>query len=150
VERISRAGSSSLNRFSNVHAVNFESGLEPVFFLRVVNAGPVPAEQVRIFIEIKHVDGGSRPTGDGNLILIPANGSRDYDFRAGFLLPDNMILLNRWNLTISGTVTHEGKSIAYCYKYNQWGPRTRPEGVPLFVPCDFDPRRTINASGMSS
>jgi hypothetical protein len=129
-------------------AVNFKPGQEPVFFLRIDNAGPVQAENVKVFIEVKTRHGESRPTGDGNAILIPANGHRDYDFRASFLLPQNMLELDEWNLTISGTVTHGDKQIPYCYKYNQWtGPR--PSGVPTFVPCDYDPRRTVSATGMT-
>jgi hypothetical protein len=128
-----------------VRVVNFEPEQEPVFFLIIANAGPVQAENVRVFIEVTHNGGGTRPTGDGNTILVPANGRREYDFRASFILPKRMVEVNGWNLTVRGSVSLGDESISYCYKYNQWsGPR--PDGVPIFVPCDYDVRRTVSVA----
>ncbi len=126
-----------------VTAANFKPGTEAVFFLKIANAGPVQAENVKVFVEIKHRSGGTRPTGDGNAILIPANGHQLYDFRSSFILPFNLLELDDWNLTVSGTITYNGNTQSYCYKYNQWG-GPRPSGVPLFVPCDYDARRNIS------
>jgi hypothetical protein len=133
-----------------VTAVNFQPGQEAIFFLRIVNAGPVPAEKVNVFIEITHSGGGTKPTGAGNTVLVPANGHRDYDFRSGFLLPAHLGDLQKWDLKIEGTVTH-GKNVEnYCYKYNLWTEQhQRPDGVRLFVPCDYDARRNVTVRAES-
>jgi hypothetical protein len=126
-----------------VHAANFESGQEPVFFLRVGNTGAVPAEDVRVSIEIDHLHGGVKQIADWNSMLIPANNHRDYPLRASFILPE-IRELETWGLKITGTVTHRDNTIPYCFKYHHWqGPR--PDGLPLFVPCDFDFRLAVTA-----
>ena len=48
-------------------------------------------------------------------------------------------------LTVSGRVAFEAKTIPYCYKYNAWYGQ-RPDRVPMFVPCDYDPRRSVSAA----
>jgi hypothetical protein len=128
-----------------VRVVNFNPDEEPVFFLRIANAGPVQAENVLVFIEVTYRTGGIRPTADGNAILVPANGYRDYDFRPYFKLPANMLKVNGWNLRVSGTVTHDGQRQTFCYKYNPWTGR-RPKGVRTFVPCDYDPSRSVSVA----
>jgi hypothetical protein len=104
----------------------------------------VAAEQVKVFLEIAYQQGGVKPKAEGNVILIPANGYREYDFRANFVLPNTWAEINDMDIQIRGRVTYKGKPQTYCYKYNQWSGHDRPEGVPLFVPCDFDPRRSVS------
>ena len=62
-----------------VSATNFESSKEPVLFLKIVNAGPVPAEDVHVLVEIHHANGSTQP-GQPNAVIIPASGFRQYDF----------------------------------------------------------------------
>src|SRR5207249_889724 len=42
------------------------------------------------------------------------------------------------SLRVSGHVKWRDKTIDYCYKYYPWPSGDRPNGVPLFVPCDFE------------
>jgi hypothetical protein len=123
-----------------VTATNFAPGKEPVFFLHIANAGPVPAENVKVYVSIVHANGHTLPAQE-NSILIPANGFRDYDVRASFLLPNDLTELDGWNLKVLGSITHATGIITFCYKYNHWA--ERPAGVPMFVPCDFDHRRHV-------
>ncbi len=41
-------------------------------------------------------------------------------------------------MRISGYVKRDKETIDYCYKYNPWPSDNRPQGLPRFVPCDFD------------
>ena len=124
-----------------VHAVNFERGLEPVFFLNIANSGPVPAERIKVFVEIDHINGSTKPA-QANTITVPANGVRAYDFRGSFVLPDNLAELEKWNLRVTGNVSFADSEIPFCFKYSHWFGE-RPASVPLFVPCDFDQRRNV-------
>jgi hypothetical protein len=114
----------------------FKSGQRPVFFLRLINAGQVPAENVQVSMGASYGTGETKYAA-WNAVLIPANGERTYHLRATFHLPDDMSTLNQENLTIRGTVTYNGKPQSYCYKYNDW-PEPRPKRVPVFIPCDHD------------
>jgi hypothetical protein len=131
-----------------VTATNFEPRKEPVFFLMIGNAGPVPAEEVHVFLEIEHNNGSTRPGGT-NAVLVPANGYRRYDFRSSFKLPAELNELEGWNLRVKGTVSYADQTIPFCYKYNHWPSGERPDGVSLFVPCDFDNRRHVTVRVMA-
>jgi hypothetical protein len=129
-----------------VYAADLEAGKEPVFFLRITNTGPVPAENVKVVMQVTHGNAKTTHTGEGDTILIPAHSYRDYDFRGAYIATEEMIrTLSGDNLIVRGLVTYNDKPVHYCYKYNQWtGPR--PPGVPTFVPCDSDSRRTVSVA----
>jgi hypothetical protein len=128
-----------------IRVSNFGPGLQPVFFLRIGNVGPAQAEDVRVSIGVTHGHGETKPVAEWNPIHVPANSFRDYYFPVGFLLPMEMSELESWNLKVEGMVTLETESKSYCFKYNHWnGPR--PDGVPLFIPCDIDLRRNVSAT----
>ena len=136
------AATSARLYIDGIDATNFLAGQEPVFFLRIANAGPVHAEKVAVFVEIEHAHGSTRPA-QPNTIVVPANGACAYDFRGSFVLTSDLSELESWNLTIKGTVTlNDDEPIRFCYKYNHWDGE-RPSGVPLFVPCDYDRRRHV-------
>ena len=54
--------------------------------------------------------------------------------------------INQFNdngtLRVEGHFRQDKTRTAFCYKYNHWK-GTRPDGVPEFTPCDFDPGRIV-------
>lgn len=131
-----------------VRASDFESGKQPVFFVKIANAGPIAAEQVAINIRVEpdpHYIGAKYSDGV-HIIMIPANGYREYFIKVSEVLTDNILdelnFRQLWQLRVTGYFEYGGKQTKYCYKYNPSG-NPRPEGLPQFIPCDFNTQRTI-------
>ena len=131
-----------------VRVADFASGMEPVFFVKIVNSGPVAAENVAVSIRVETSEGGAKYTGGEHRIMIPAHDSREYFIRWASRLNDTLVngFKSDTPLSVSGYFEYEGKRTEYCYKYNACSGE-RPQGVPEFIPCDFDTRRTILATG---
>jgi hypothetical protein len=83
-------------------------------------------------------------TGGDHICNVPANGSYLEFLEGGFILDVEAlkrIMSDGQCLRVEGHVNRE----KYCYKYNRLS-KEIPE-LPMFIPCDFDTRRTIAAKG---
>jgi len=129
----------------DVRTANFYVGMEPVFFVKVVNAGPVAAESVKVSIRVESATvGGSKYTSDAQVMLLPANSSREYPIRwPRQLTREDIDAFNSGSLEVKGEYEHNGESKPYCYKYYPWKEGPRPSGVPEFIDCKFNPRLTL-------
>jgi hypothetical protein len=130
-----------------VRAVNLEVGGMPVIFVKIRNSGMVAAE-VSVSIGAEYPGGAVKSKKDQR-IVVPADGWMESFMPASIILTED--LLSRWNsgegpLRVSGTVSWNQETIQYCYKYLAWNYGDRPDGVPRFVPCDFEPGLAIEAS----
>jgi len=126
-----------------VRAANFYVGMEPVFFVKVLNSGPAVAEAVKVSIRVESGVGGSKYTSDDQIMTVPANSSREYPIRWPMELTQAALDgFSSSGLEVKGNFEYGGKSESYCYKYYPWK-GTRPEGVPQFIPCKFNPRLTL-------
>lgn len=130
-----------------VRAEPFEIERAPIFFVRIVNSGPATAEEVTVVIRVEPTVhyGGAKYSDGAHKFAIPANSFREEFISVTQPLTAELIdSLNRqtWQLCITGYFEHAGKRTKYCYRYNPF-PNPRPEGLPQFIPCDYDTRRTL-------
>jgi hypothetical protein len=130
-----------------VYATGLGENLQPIFFVKIANAGTNAAEKVAISLKVELRDSTVQYSHD-QIMTVPANGSVECFIRSGFTLNfatwkglDSNILLR-----VSGHVIWDNKTIDYCYKYNPWPFENRPTELPLFVPCDFDTAITGNVN----
>ena len=135
----------------SVRAVNLEIGKVPVIFVKIRNSGMVAAE-VFVSARAEH-PGGAVELKKDQRIVIPANDWRESFLPTSIILTED--LLNKLNggegvLRVSGNVKWNQETMQYCYKYFAWTYGDRPDGVPSFVPCDFEPGLAIEASGKSA
>ena len=124
-----------------VRSAAFEDGQEPVFFVKLINSGMLAAEKVAIRVHAETDIGRTIGYVNDQVITIPAHDSRECFLRSGMTLDRNQIAAYNNGtiaLRISGQIKWSGKTAQYCYKYNPWPSGNRPEGVPVFVPCDFE------------
>ena len=134
-----------------VRVADFSSGLEPVFFVKIVNSGPVAAEDVAVNIRVESSEGGAKYTGGDHRIMVPAHDSREYFIKWPSRLNDTLVngFKSDIPLRVSGHFEYGGKRTEYCYRYNA-SQGERPSGVPEFIPCDFDTRRTVLVTGKAA
>lgn len=130
----------------SVRVEGFVLGQEPTFFVKIVNTGAVTADDVEISIRVEADRNycGAKYTGGANLISIPANGHREYFITVNRPLTEGHMSgfkKGELFLRVTGQVAYEGRIQTYCYKYNP-SKHPRPAGVPEFIPCEFDIRRT--------
>jgi len=102
---------------------------------------------VKIIVEVIPVEAGARFEGGENVIMIPANDSRECFVESPYAINLNLFQ----GLRVSGYFRHDGTNKEYCYKYYLYGAINvpRPEDLPQFVPCDFDSTRTVSIGGIS-
>src|SRR5207244_4799126 len=70
--------SSARLHIDGIRVADFQGGLEPVFFVKIVNTGPAAAENVTVSIRVESSEGGAKYTGGEHRIMIPAHDSREY------------------------------------------------------------------------
>jgi hypothetical protein len=132
-------------RVEGIRQEGFGVNKSPVFFVAVANEGPVAANNVAIDIKVHLLDGMTEYTGGEQLFTIPASGKLEHFIKSGFVLNANVLAQINDNgslLRITGHVRRGKIDVPYCYKYN---PGDVP-GMPMFIPCDMDTRRTVNAA----
>jgi hypothetical protein len=136
-----------------VRVVGLQEGQQPIFFVKVVNSG-VLAKEVSIAITVRFPDGITKYH-NAVAMLIPAQGGREFFISSG-IIPNKASLesLNAETLRVSGCIKWGKKKDKkeYCYKYNPCSFGTWPDGVPDFVPCDFNMGRdaTVFARGVGA
>ena len=133
-----------------VRVIQFEPEHQPIFFVKIINSGLLAAKNVSISMKVAFADSTSEYNQD-QVMTIPAKDGRECFIDCALVLnSDVMRGFDRDNkpLCISGHVIWNKETTEYCYKYNPWPFDTsRPHDLPLFVTCDFDPRRTVGISG---
>jgi hypothetical protein len=127
-------------RIADVKAVGLGAGQTAAFVVSLVNEGATEARDVELQMEVR--SGLSKVTWPtGQILTVPANGRQEYPF------PWNSPLTQQ---DLNGTALFEPYEVAgyfkhgkgevqpFCYRYYLWdGPR--PEGIPQFLLCNFDP-----------
>ncbi len=133
-----------------VRVIEFQAGHQPIFFVKVINSGLTVAENVSISIKVAFADSTSEYHQD-QVMTIPAHEGRECFIVTALQLDGNVMRgFDRDNepLCISGHVVWNEETTQYCYKYNPWPfDAPRPQDLPLFVTCDFDPRRAVGIAG---
>jgi hypothetical protein len=132
-------------RVTGVRAADFGVGGLPVFVVTLVNEGATEARNVEIRLELQK---GDEPlifwTRQQN-VTIPANGKEEYPIRwPSFLWRDDIDgFNNNVPLRVQGFFIHQNTTVDFCYRYYPWPFGKRPDGLPQFFPCGFDPGLTV-------
>jgi hypothetical protein len=139
---IERAKTDPRLRIAEVTAQNFEVGERPTFIVTIANDGLIAATGVKVHMGVeidvdKELDWIHDP-----IVTIPASGKEHYFILSSSWLEQQHIdaFNNAVALRVVGFFDYwpVGRT-DFCYRYLPWeGPR--PEGIPQFVPCDFEPR----------
>jgi regulator of replication initiation timing len=134
-------------RIAEVKAEGFEIGQIPVFILSLLNDGATDARDVAIHLSSQI--GDKNPSGvrrnREQIITIPAHAMERVFVRwTGALTQEQIDQVNNGTpLQVSGYFKQTNtEPVPFCYKYHPWTGE-RPDGVPQFVPCDFDPTLDI-------
>ena len=134
-------------RIANVRAADFGVGGLPVFIVTLVNEGATEARDVEIMLELAEGDAPSVFWTHQQSVTIPANGREEYPIRGASVL--RRVDIDGFNsnvlLRVRGHFKHQNTTVKFCYKYYPWPFERRPDGLPQFIPCEFDPGLTINA-----
>ena len=137
---------------NGVRAINLGDGSRPTFFVSVANDGSTSARDVMVTVHIDTND-NTQEYKTPQKLDIPSKDSKEVHLLAAFVIsPDSLEGSNNGQnrLEVSGSVEYRGTSTPYCYRYKPWEGK-RPEGVPMFVPCDHDERtnQTVKLRGMA-
>ena len=138
-------------RVANVRATNFVVGGLPIFIVTFVNEGATEARNVEIKLELQKGDETPVFWTRQQNVTIPANGKEDYPIRWPSLLRREDIdgFNDNIPLRVLGYFVHQTTTTKFCYRYYPWSFGNRPEGLPQFFPCDFDPGLTVTMTGLS-
>jgi hypothetical protein len=131
-------------RIAKVEVVGLGVGRIPAFIVTLVNEGATDARDVSLHMQIEN-DSAVVKWDREQIVTVAANGKQDY-----FIKWWNESLteqrLNGYDfvapLKVSGFFQHANNARqSFCYKYYPWD--GRPEGIPQFIPCDFDPNGVV-------
>ena len=131
-------------RIAEVRVVGLGVGRIPAFLVTLVNEGATDARDVSLHMQIEN-DSAVVKWDREQIVTVAANGKQDY-----FIKWWNESLteqrLNGYDfvapLKVSGFFQHaDNARQSFCYKYYPWD--GRPEGIPQFIPCDFDPNGIV-------
>jgi hypothetical protein len=144
-----KAATSPRLHIEGVRLENFEIGKVPYFFIKIVNTGPVAAENIVVNMRLQYgVVADSKNVGNKwsreQTVTIPPNGNREYFVKGSELTATEYLgFTDNIPLRVTGYYQIPGcKKQDYCYKYYPSEERNRPKGVPEFIPCDFNPGQT--------
>jgi hypothetical protein len=132
-------------RIANVRATNFAVGGLPVFIVSLINEGAIEARDVTIKLQLQKGDAPPIFWTRQQNVTIPANGREDYPVRWPSVLRREDIdgFNDNVALRVLGHFIHENTTVEFCYRYYPWPFGNRPDGLPQFFPCGFDPGLTV-------
>jgi hypothetical protein len=130
-------------RVAEVRAVNFDVGMRPVFIVTIANDGLIAATGVRIHLGVEIDTDKALDWIHDPVVTIPASGKESYFILSSSWLEQAQIEgFNKETiaLRVVGFFDYWPVGLTkFCYKYLPWDGE-RPEDIPQFVPCDFEPR----------
>jgi len=144
---IERAKTEPRLQITNVRAVNLRVEESPIFLLSIKNVGELDAEETLINLRVSF---GRSVDSEGTMaqklpapqtVTIPAGQEHTYAIPwDGPITREHAERLD--NVRVSGFIKPNGKNEReFCYRY--YAIRgDRAQGMPEFVPCDFDTRLT--------
>lgn len=132
-----------------VRVIDLKEGRQPIFFVKIVNSGPTAVKDVSIGVKVVFEKVGTAEYKSANTVVIPARGAYELPFPSSLVLKEevlNALEKGETPLRVSGHVKWPKETIEYRYKYYSWPFGERPEGLPYFLPCDFDTSRNLGVS----
>jgi hypothetical protein len=147
--KIERAKTDPRLQITKVRVVNLRPDESPIFLLSIRNVGTLDAEDTLISLRVSF---GRSVDSEGTLaqkltepqsVTIPAGQEHTYAVPwDGAITKEHIERLHKVPLKMSGFIKQKGKDErGFCYRYYIIK-GNRPEGMPEFVPCDFDTRLT--------
>lgn len=145
---IERAKTNPRLRVSKIRIENFEVGQSPVFITTIANDGFIDATGVELNIGIKFGYDREFNWIKPQTVLIPARGKESYPITSGAFFNEEEFAGFNTNIPIEvavgvkywpGSPTEPQQ---FCYRYLPWRGK-RPDDIPEFVPCDFNPGLNI-------
>jgi hypothetical protein len=143
---IERTKSNPRLRVSKIRIENFEAGASPIFITTIANDGLIDATGVELHIGIGIGTRQEFNWGDPQTVMIPARGKESYPAMCNAILNEELVKGLNANIPIEVKVRVKYWPISpkepteFCYRYLPWPTQNRPDDVPQFVPCDFNPQ----------
>ena len=140
--QIERARIDQRLRVAEVRAENFEVGKRPIFIVTIANDGLIDATDVRIHMGVEMDTDKELNWIHDPIVTIPASGKEHFFILSSSWLEQPHIdgFNNTVPLKVVGYFDYwpVGRK-DFCYRYLPWDGQ-RPEKIPQFLPCDFEPR----------
>lgn len=137
-------------RVSKVRMENFQVGLAPIFITTVANDGLIDATGVELHIGAKFGHDREFKWINPQIVTIPARGQESYPIVSGaFFSEEDLRAFNSNSAPIEVSVGlrywpgSPNEPRRFCYRYLPWHGGERPDDIPQFVPCDFNPGLNI-------
>lgn len=134
-------------QITNVRVVNLKPDEGPIFMISIKNVGALDATETEIDLRVSF----GRPVestlaqklSNPQIVTIPAGQEHTYAIPwDGPIKQEHLDRLHKVPLTVSGFIKPKGEDEqTFCYRYYPIKGE-RPQGMPEFVPCDFDTRLT--------
>jgi hypothetical protein len=136
---------------AGVRVEGLKHGEWPVFFVTLANDGNGPAKDVEINLRVEGETNAENIAGHKwsrpQRVTIQANSQRDFFVTWTHALHEQGVERfesAKAGLLVMGHFTHAKQRQDFKYRYYPWpGTGQRPEGVPQFIPVDFDPGTTV-------
>ncbi len=145
---IERAKTDPRLRVSNIRIEDFKAGQSPIFIITIANEGLIDATGVELHIGVRMGEEKEFNWIEPQTVMIPARGRESYPIVSGAIFNEQLIEGFNTEVPIEVKVRVKyfpGSPVEpkeFCYRYLPWR-GDRPEDVPQFVPCDFNPRLNV-------
>jgi hypothetical protein len=128
-------------RITNITIENLIAGQRPVIILEIANEGATDAKDVGLHIRAD-VPGGGAKWSDERTVTIAAH-SKQKHFLPWPHIATSIPYKRLRKLQVSGYFRLNNQHPnEFCFQYYWWNEGDRPNGLPDFLPCDFDPSIT--------